>query len=784
MISQSVYLKSIDDINWFLIKNNIADSQSLLITIFTSNYNTTEIKSIQDKISGLLPKSILVWTSTAWEICDWEVSDGKILINFTQFINTEIKSIFIEWSGHSVDQTIDLLTKWILKNNTKCIISFADWFNQLAEPVLKKISYDNDHLIIVWGKAGQDSTLNENKSFIFDKHKISSNAILAISLNSDSLIVNTEFDFNWQCVWKWFTVTKSDKNTLLELDWIPIKDIYEKYLWKNISQGLDWLMEFPLLLKRDWFTVARDVVWLEWDSMGLVLTWPVYKWEKMRFWCGNKESILNDSLKTYSEWYKYPKELTMVFSCVWRKKFLWEDIIKEIKHLEWEWTSIGFFTFSEFYWKDWKFEMLNLTSVLLYLSENNITGKRELPIGIANKSNKTDSLVTSLSKLLITTSNELIEVNEHLNERVSFEVKKHEKIQEEYLESHRNILKLMPDWIIITDSAGMIIYTNRNFTNVLWWNFSDIEWKPITDIMDWNTREKFYSEISWYIKLENKQFFGKFIDNSWELIPVEINVIPFVNNDYVIIIKDLKAIKKLIIQNEELKRISQMKDDFINTAGHELRSPLTAINGYLSMLSSGDFWELSKEVTSIIWTIYWSSKKLLALINDMLDLSKIESGQMNFDKRDINLKSFMEEIYKEYLLFWKDTHILFILESFNKDIIINSNKKQLSQAVWNLISNAIKFTPPNGKVTLYWIDLWNWKYRVGVKDTWIWISESDFWKIFTKFWQVDSPLSRVSSWTGLWLPLTQEILKRLGDIKLNLDSQLWQWSDFRFIIES
>lgn len=244
---------------------------------------------------------------------------------------------------------------------------------------------------------------------------------------------------------------------------------------------------------------------------------------------------------------------------------------------------------------------------------------------------------------------------------------------------------------------------------------------------------------------------------------------------------DLREFRELEKEKKRLEEINKIKDDFMNVASHELRTPMTSIKGYLSMLLDEDFGILSDEVKSVLQIMYKSTLRQIELINDMLDVSKLESWKMQFTNQVFDLQDAVDDIYKEYKNIAKDKGF-----NFGKELIpwilVNVDPKALSQVIINLVSNAFKFTPRWWTVKLKTVLTSSKRFvKVEVIDTWIWIDEDDINKIFTKFWQIDNVLTRKEQWTWLGLSIAKEMVKWMWWI-LSVDSKLGKGSNFYFTI--
>jgi signal transduction histidine kinase len=200
--------------------------------------------------------------------------------------------------------------------------------------------------------------------------------------------------------------------------------------------------------------------------------------------------------------------------------------------------------------------------------------------------------------------------------------------------------------------------------------------------------------------------------SSTDIIQLVINVFVFV---FVLIVsvwlvknvmKEIKQrekleslTKELQIANERLKELDQAKTDFLSITSHQLRTPLSAIKGYLSMLEEGDFGKLSKKQTDIIGILLRNSERLIRLINIFLNISRIESGRLKIIKSPNDLNRLISDIVKSLQLEADEKHINLDFKPIDLPPLSFDSDK-LSDVILNLIDNAIKYTPVGGKVSI------------------------------------------------------------------------------------
>ena len=227
--------------------------------------------------------------------------------------------------------------------------------------------------------------------------------------------------------------------------------------------------------------------------------------------------------------------------------------------------------------------------------------------------------------------------------------------------------------------------------------------------------------------------------------------------------------KKAKISEEEALKANETKSKFLANMSREIRTPLNAIIGFSDILSNSSLEPEHREKAEIISK---SAKALLNIINDILDISKIESGKYEVLKTNFDLKDLLEQIVQLYAVNTKQKNIRF-LYTLDESIpnFVFSDETRLKQVLSNIISNAIKFTPENGKVSFN-VKLLNLNeniasVRFSVKDEGIGISLENQKNIFEPFSQADGTISRKYGGTGLGLAISLNIIKMLGsEIKL------------------
>jgi signal transduction histidine kinase len=212
---------------------------------------------------------------------------------------------------------------------------------------------------------------------------------------------------------------------------------------------------------------------------------------------------------------------------------------------------------------------------------------------------------------------------------------------------------------------------------------------------------------------------------------------------------------------ERLREVDRLKSQFLANMSHELRTPLNSIIGYAEVLLDGIDGDLSDEATMDVQDIHNSGKHLLAIINDILDLAKIEAGQMKMDAQVVSLQEIVEDVAHSAQILVKEKAVDLQVVAEASPIMVQGDPIRLRQVVLNLVSNAVKFTE-TGSVTIEVVRASNTDAAVKVIDTGIGMSEDGLAVIFERFSQVDGSATRRSDGTGLGLTITRELIQMHG----------------------
>ncbi len=343
----------------------------------------------------------------------------------------------------------------------------------------------------------------------------------------------------------------------------------------------------------------------------------------------------------------------------------------------------------------------------------------------------------------------------------------HSTVTKGYLE---DIFNSIEDIIIVTDNFGFI-----NFVNI-----------ATSKVLKYEDKEILRENIQ--LIIEQQIPFDKLVDNKFnkttirlitkyrEVIPVTLSASHFARGDnkgigYVIIATDesqqILHQKEIEKSNEELKKAlekaegsDKLKTAFLVNMSHEIKTPLQGIVSFSQLLSQNDFPEDKKK--EIAGVVEESSNRLIELVNNILDLSKIETGQVEVKNTAFNLNSLFKDIYNFFKLYSKGKSILisYNVALSDNDSIIYSDRKKIYQIFVNLISNSIKFTE-KGDINFGYL-IKEDEIEFYVKDTGIGIPKEFHKEIFNRFTQADNSITRNYEGAGLGLSISKGLIEILG----------------------
>jgi signal transduction histidine kinase len=247
----------------------------------------------------------------------------------------------------------------------------------------------------------------------------------------------------------------------------------------------------------------------------------------------------------------------------------------------------------------------------------------------------------------------------------------------------------------------------------------------------------------------------------------------------VLAIQNARLFHEIEDKSRQLEEASQHKSQFLANMSHELRTPLNAILGYTELMADGAYGEPSEKMLGILNRLEANGRHLLGLINDVLDLSKIEAGQLVLELSDYCVQDIAQTVRSTLEPLAADKKLAFKLELAPDLPPGHGDGRRLTQVLINLVGNAIKFTDA-GEVAIK-AEANNGSFHVSVRDTGPGISSADQARLFQEFQQADNAITKKKGGTGLGLAISKRIIEMHGG-RIWVESQPGQGSTFAFTL--
>jgi PAS domain S-box-containing protein len=326
-------------------------------------------------------------------------------------------------------------------------------------------------------------------------------------------------------------------------------------------------------------------------------------------------------------------------------------------------------------------------------------------------------------------------------------------------EKFRFAVEACPNAMLLTDSTGRIILANTEAERMFCSDQGELIGKPMKILVPEHLHAKYLENRASVARHQTPRRFGassnllgRRLDGTE--FPIEVRLNPVQTRGGLLVLS-------VVVDISERVRTDRLKDEFVSTVSHELRTPLTSIAGSLGLLIGGAAGKLPEQALRLIGIAQTNSQRLVRLINDILDIEKIESGQVVFNFRRIETRALVGQVIDANRGYADGFGVRMRLKSGSDSAEVYADTDRLAQVITNLLSNAIKFSQRGGEV-LVAIKKCGDAVRISVRDHGPGIPAEFRPRIFEKFAQADASDTRQKGGTGLGLSIVKQIVARLG----------------------
>jgi PAS domain S-box-containing protein len=359
---------------------------------------------------------------------------------------------------------------------------------------------------------------------------------------------------------------------------------------------------------------------------------------------------------------------------------------------------------------------------------------------------------------------------------VSRSVRKGSRKRKQLEEQFRLALEAAPTGMLMTDGAGTIMLVNAQIEKLFGYPRNELLGQRIEVLVPERfrnhhpgLREAFSRDPLARPMGEGRELYGLRRDGTE--VPIEIGLNPLRT-------PDCEFVLSSVVDISHRQEIERMRRDFISTVSHELRTPLTSISGSLGLLCSGAVGVLPEKAASMVRIAHQNSERLARIINDILDIGKIDAGALDLRMVAVSLSDLVQQTVEANMGYAEKHQVRFLFDTTSASGRVTVDTDRLTQVLSNLLSNAAKFSPPGADVLIR-VLAGPTTMRVEVEDSGPGIPEKFRSRVFEQFAQADHSASRRFEGTGLGLNIARKLLEAMGGT-IGFSTALGQGTIFHF----
>lgn len=351
--------------------------------------------------------------------------------------------------------------------------------------------------------------------------------------------------------------------------------------------------------------------------------------------------------------------------------------------------------------------------------------------------------------------------------------------QQEESTKSQAILASIGDGVVVNSADGQTILINPAAGRILDKRGKDLvgqDFKTLFSFFDERGREEAIGAMETLLgasSLEMHKAFKMILEVDSHIIHAHLSPVLTMRGDFLGVVTVLRDVTKEV-------EADRAKSEFVSTVSHELRTPMTAIKGYTDLLHAGAVGPINDQQKRFLGIISNNADRLTALINDLLDISRVDAGRVRFEPKPVQIGEIVADVVNALAVQAESKQQTLTYEVVGGLPDVIGDRDRLNQVVTNLVGNAVRYTPAGGEIEVRVYSVQG-AVRVDVRDSGIGIAPDDLGRIFERFYRADHPLVQEASGTGLGLAISRTFVEMHGG-RMWVESEPDHGSTFTFIL--